>query len=184
MGTTMQPEKDSDQLPAQKREEFRNYLAAIEHPSLIDWLLDGVGALIQRLTGGQRVPAWFSSLSIALATLALSFLTSLLLRESYPPRRAMVIWELWGFAGAFGVMVVVRYGIRKALTTFQESTIDALLSTQGLDALEQWVAASCSLRRQVVFSTRYFLLGTPHGVFLFCEVGRVRWSGSHNPYDH
>ena len=89
----MQSEKDSDQLLVQKREEFRNFLAEIEHLSLSEWILDGAGALIQRLTGGQRVPVWFSGLSIALATLALSFLTSLLLDESSPARRAMIILE-------------------------------------------------------------------------------------------
>ena len=163
----MQPEKDSDQLLAQKREEFRNYLATIEHPSLSEWILDGAGALIQRLTGGQRVPVLFSGLSIALATLALSFLTSLLLDESYPARWAMIIWEFWGCACAFGVMLVVRYGLRKTLTTFQESTIDALLSTQGLDALQQWVAASCSLKRQVVFNLLLSLFLIPVNVCFF-----------------
>jgi hypothetical protein len=163
----MQPEKDSDQLLAQKREEFRNYLATIEHPSLSEWILDGAGALIQRLTRGQRVPAWFSGLSIALATLALSFLTSLLLGESYPARRAMIIWEFWGCACAFGVMLFVRYALRKTLTTFQESTIDALLSIQGLDALQQWVAASCNLKRQVVFSLLCALSTIPVWVCFF-----------------
>ena len=133
----MQPEKDSDQLLAQKREEFRNYLATIEYPSLSEWILDNAGALIQRLTGGQRVPAWFSGLSIALATLALGFLTSLLLGESYPTRWAMIIWGLLGCTYAFYAMMVTRGCTRKMLTTFQESTIDALLSTQGLDALQQ-----------------------------------------------
>jgi len=166
-GTTMQPGKDSDQLLAQKREEFRNYLATIEHPSLSEWILDGAGALIQRLTGGQRVPAWFSGLSVALATLALSFLTSLLLGESYPARRAMIILEFWGCACAFGVMLFVRYALRKTLTTFQESTIDALLSIQGLDALQQWVAASCSLKRQVVFSLLCALSTIPVWVYFF-----------------
>jgi len=152
----MQPEKDSDQLLAQKREEFRNYLATIEHPSLNEWILDGAGALIQRLTGGQRVPAWFSGLSIALAILALSFLISLLLGESYPARRAMITWEFYGCACSFFSTVVLRDCTRKALTTFRESTIDALISIQGLDALQQWIVASCGLRRQVVFN----LLGT------------------------
>jgi hypothetical protein len=163
----MQPEKDSDQLLAQKREEFRNYLATIEHPSLSDWILDNAGALIQRLTGGQRVPAWFSGLSIALATLALSFLTSLLLGESYPARRTMIIWEFWGCACAFGIMLLVRYSLRKTFTTFQESTIDALLSTRGLDALQQWVAASCSLKRQVAFSLLFTLFWMPLMVCFF-----------------
>ncbi|NIO67825.1 MAG: hypothetical protein GTN71_01875 [Anaerolineae bacterium] len=163
----MQPEKDSDQLLAQKREEFRNYLAAIEHPSLSEWILDGAGALIQRLTGGQRVPAWFSGLSIALATLALSFLISLLLGESYPARRAMITWEFWGCACAFYVMLVVRYGMRKTLTTFRESTIDALISIQGLDALQQWVVASCSLKRQVAFSLLFTLFWIPLMVCFF-----------------
>jgi hypothetical protein len=163
----MQPEKDSDQLLAQKREEFRNYLATIEYPSLSEWILDGAGALIQRLTGGQRVPAWFGGLSIALATLALSFLTSLLLGESYPARRAIIIWELLGCACAFYAMVVTRECTRKILTTFQESTTEALLSTQGLDALQQWVAASCSLKRQVVFSLLYTLFWIPLTVCFF-----------------
>jgi len=163
----MQPEKDSDQLLAQKREEFRNYLAAIEHPSLSEWILDGAGALIQRLTGGQRVPVWFSGLSIALATLALSFLTSLLLGESYPARQAMIIWEWLGCTSAFYAMVVIRECTRKILTTFQESTIDALLSTQGLDALQQWIAAPCSLKRQVVFSLLSTLLWMPLMVCFF-----------------
>jgi hypothetical protein len=163
----MQSEKDSDQLLAQKREEFRNYLATIEYPSLSDWILDGAGVLIQRLTRGQRVPAWFGSLSIALATLALSFLTSLLLGESYPARRAMIIWEFWGCALAFYAMVGTRECTRRILTTFQESTIDALLSAQGLDALQQWVAASCSLKRQVVFSLLWTLFWSPLMVCFF-----------------
>jgi hypothetical protein len=163
----MQPEKDSDQLLAQKREEFRNCLATIEHPSLSEWILDGAGALIQRLTGGQRVPAWFSGLSIALATLALSFLTSLLLGESYPARRAMIIWEFWGCALAFYAMVVTRDVTHRVLTTFQESTIEALLSMQGLAALQQWVAASCSLKRQVVFSLLFTLWWAPLMVCFF-----------------
>jgi hypothetical protein len=160
-GTTMQPEKDNDQLLAQKREEFRNYLATIEYPSLGDWILDGAGALIQRLTGGQRVPAWFSGLSIALVTLALSFLTSLLLDESYPARRAMIIWELWGCACAFYLLVGFRDNRHRIWITIRESTIDALLSTQGLDALQQWVAASYSLKRQVVFSLLLALFWDP-----------------------
>jgi hypothetical protein len=163
----MQPEKDSDQLLAQRREEFRDYLATIEHPSLSDWIMDSAGALIQRLTGGQRVPAWFSGLSIALATLALSFLTSLLLGESYPARRAMIIWEFWGCALAFYAMVVIRGCTRKMLTTFQESIIDALLSVQGLAALQQWVAASRSLKRQVVFSLLFTLFWIPLFVCFF-----------------
>jgi len=157
----MQPEKDGDQLLAQKREEFRNYVATIEHPSLSEWILDGAGALIQRLTGGQRVPAWFSGLSIALATLALSFLTSLLLGESYPARQAMIIWELSGCACAFFIMMAVRDGTHKVLTTFQESTIDALLSVRGLAALQQWAATSCSLKRQVVFNLLWTLFWIP-----------------------
>jgi hypothetical protein len=163
----MQPEKDSDQLLAQKREEFRNFLAEIEHPSLSEWNLDGAGALIQRLTGGQRVPAWFSSLSIVLATLALSFLTSLLLGESYPARQAMIIWELSGCACAFFIMMAVRDNTHKVFTTFQESTIDALLSVQGLAALQQWVAASCSLKRQVVFNLLFTLFWIPLLVCFF-----------------
>jgi hypothetical protein len=168
----MQPEKDSDQLLAQKREEFRNYLATIEHPSLSEWILDGAGTLIQRLTRGQRVPAWFSGLSIALATLALSFLTSLLLGESYPARRAMIIWEFWGCAGAPYVMAGIRDVTHRTWTTFQESTIEALLSTQGLDALQQWVAASCNLKRQVVFGLLFTLFWAPLFVcFFFVKLG-------------
>jgi hypothetical protein len=163
----MQPEKDSDQLLAQKREEFRNYLAAIEYPSLSEWILDNAGALIQRLTGGQKVPAWFSGLSIALATLALSFLTSLLLGESYPVRWAMIIWEFWGCVLVFYTVVGIRDVTHRVLTTFQESTIEALLSTQGLDALQQWVAASCSLKRQVVFSLLFTLCWAPLMVCFF-----------------
>jgi hypothetical protein len=163
----MQPEKDSNQLLAQKREKFRNYLATIEYPSLGDWILDSAGALIQRLTGGQRVPAWFSGLSIALSTLALGFLTSLLLGESYPARRATIIWELLGCVCAFYAMVATRECTRRILTTFQEGTIEALLSTQGLDALQQWAAASCSLKRQVVFTLLFTLFWIPLTVCFF-----------------
>ena len=71
----------------EKREELKRQLAAGEYKTLLDVMLDGTGRLIQKLTRNPEPPSfWYSAVVIALATLLIGFLTSILLGEFYPLR--------------------------------------------------------------------------------------------------
>ncbi|TEU20157.1 MAG: hypothetical protein E3J21_02675, partial [Anaerolineales bacterium] len=79
----------------EKREELKRQLAAGEYKTLVDVMLDGTGRLIQKLTRNPEPPPfWYSAVVIALVTLMISFLTSVLLGEFYPLRRIMILFEI------------------------------------------------------------------------------------------
>lgn len=67
----------------EKREELKRQLAAGEYKTLVDVMLDGMGRLIQKLTRNpEPLPFWYSAVVIALVTLLIGSLTSILLGES------------------------------------------------------------------------------------------------------
>ena len=74
-----------DNTLLEERQELRHQLLSGECRTLIDVLLDAVGRLVQGLTGSAAPPPfWYSALVIALITMSIGPLISLLLGERYP----------------------------------------------------------------------------------------------------
>ncbi len=79
----------------QKRHELKRQLDTGEYKTLVDVILDGTSRLIQKLTRGSEPRSFlYSGLAIALITLLISFLISLLIGETDPIRWEMAALEL------------------------------------------------------------------------------------------
>ena len=143
----------------EKREELKRQLAAGEYTTLLDVMLDGTGRLIQKLTQSpEPLPFWYSAVVIALATLLIGFLTSILLREFHPVRREVILLEIL-VVGIVLVFVIAGRIYKSILfTTLQDRLLDAIESVADLADLQRLLAASCNVKKPLFFSLAFSIL--------------------------
>lgn len=123
-----------------KREELKRQLAAGEYKTLLDVMLDGTGRPIQKLTRNpEPLSFWYSAVVIALMTLLISFLTSVLLGEFYPLRQELILNDI-AVVGIVLVFVIggkIYSGI--IFTTLRDHLLDAIESVADLADLQRWL---------------------------------------------
>ncbi|MCP4366909.1 MAG: hypothetical protein GY797_02160, partial [Deltaproteobacteria bacterium] len=101
---------DTDLL--EKREEVKRQLAASEYKILADILLDRIGHLIQKFSRSPKPRSfWYNALVMALITLLIGFLTSILLGEFYSLRREMILFEISMVGVAFTSVIISKVSI-------------------------------------------------------------------------
>jgi len=144
-----------DNALLEKREGLKRQLATGEYKTLTDILLNGTGHLIQKITRNpESLPFWYSGVVIALVTLLVSFLTSLLLGESHSFRE-MILLEILavGVALVFVTMSKIYIGI--TFTNLRNNLLDVIESVADLADLQHWLAAVCNVKKSLIFSLAY-----------------------------
>lgn len=148
----------------EKREELKRQLAAGEYKTLVDVMLDGMGRLIQKLTRNpEPLPFWYSAVVIALVTLLIGSLTSILLGESseivlhmFRVKDILSIISIVGLV--FAGMIVYNVGRDMLLTTVLDHLLDAIESVADLVDLQRWSAALCDVKKPLFFSLALAIL--------------------------
>ena len=143
----------------EKREELKRQLAAGEYKTLVDLMLDGMGRLIQKLTRNpEPLPFWYSAVVIALVTLMIGFLTSILLGELHPLRREMILFEISvvGIVLAIGIAGRIYLGIFS--TTWRDHLLDAIESGADLADLQRWLAAAYNVEKPLFSGLAFGIL--------------------------
>jgi hypothetical protein len=135
-----------------KRGELKGQLEAGEYKTLVDVMLDETGRLIQKLTQSREpVPFWVSGVVVALVTLSIGLLLSLVFGEFVPARREAIVIGPGLVVFALVAMLLTRIAQGILWTTL----CDHLLDTIGLEAdladLQRWLAASYRMRKQLLF---------------------------------
>jgi hypothetical protein len=150
---------------AQKREQLSRELEA--YRSLPEYILDGIGALFQRLlTPAARTritflppnaseqeddgfPSyWLNGLAIAFFTFLAGWLVSLLAGVRFSPDELKL--TLWSVATGGLALIANKINIRAFLETFRRSCVDKLLRSSDVDNLEAWLAENFQWWRPLV----------------------------------
>lgn len=157
----------------QKREELKRQLDAGEYKTLIDVMLDGTGRFIQKLTRSLALPPfWYSALVLALITLSISFLISILLGEFYPARREFILTEVL----IAGILLPIWIGFKAYLDSFftnvHDHLLDAIESGDDLVDFQRWLAAVGNQKRPLFLGLVFGILyGSYRSVFHSKELG-------------
>lgn len=127
----------------QKRKDLKRQLAEGEYKTLIDIIFEGTSRLIQNLTRNPKpISLWYSAGIIALLSLLISLITSILLGEFYPARRGWIPGDLWIAALIALTLIAFKVGIHIFSSTLQENILDALESEKYLDNLQYWLTVT------------------------------------------
>ena len=131
----------------EKREELKRRLAADEYKRLYDVILGRTGRLIQKITRSPKPPSfWYSAVVIALVTLLIGFLTSILLGEVTPARREIIPVELWLVGLALTSTIAYKIYYQIIITMLHDDLLDAIESVEDLADLERWFAAVSNVK--------------------------------------
>jgi hypothetical protein len=150
---------------AQKREQLSGELQT--YRSLPEYILDGIGALFQRLlTPAARAritflppnpseqeddgfPSyWLNGLAIAFFTFLVGWLVSLLAGIRFSPDELKL--TLWSVATGALALIANKINIRAFLETFRRSCVDNLLRSSDVDNLEAWLAVNFQWWRPLI----------------------------------
>ncbi len=142
---------------SQKRQHLTMRMESFR--SLPEYILDGIGALLQRLTTrGPRVrhtflplnvsdqedegfPSyWLNGLAIAFFTFLLGWLVSVAMGIRLSSEEARL--GLWAVLTGGLALIANKINIRAFLDTFRISCVDKLLRTSDVDNLEGWLASN------------------------------------------
>ena len=157
----------------EKRAELKRQLVAGEYRTLIDVILDGTGRLIQKLTRSPKPPPfWYNAVVIVLATLVISFLTSILLGEPYPLiRRDWILGEV-AFVGLFFACVIAHKEVYIGIlfSSLRDKLLDAIESVTDLVDLQGWLAAVCDVKKPLLLSLPFSFLFTFYGLIFISTI--------------
>jgi len=135
-----------------KKDAIKQQLAAQEYKSLASVIFKGTGRLVQKITRSPEpmTALWYNGIVIALVTLLIGCIVSLVLGESPTPE--MMLLAVWGMG--LGVLVMIQSTLATGwlLTTLQNSTVDAIDSMDDLEHLHRWLTSTFQLKKQFVFS--------------------------------
>ena len=136
----------------QRQVELKDQLATGEYKTLIDVILDGTGNFIKRFTRGPKPASWYSAAVIALVTLLISFLTSLLLGEFYVYHRdggiINLLLQIWLVGIIFLSTMVIKKYCETFFKTLGEKFFDAIESATDLVDFQNWLVELQNLRKQ------------------------------------
>ncbi len=167
------------------REELKRQLAAGEHKSSIDVILESVGRILQKLTRRTKPPAsWISALAIALLISLIAYLSSLLTggvsRYGYRTIAS-------GGALIFSNLIIAKSAFGRTFATLQDKLLDGLESSAGLTGLHDWLAAVRDVKRPALiglfiyaaYVVAYVLPDPTEGPVDLAVVGGVMllWTG-------
>jgi hypothetical protein len=160
-----------DTALVEKREELKRQLAAGAYRTLVDVMLDGTGRLIQKLTRTpEPLPFWYSVVVIALVTLLISFLTSVLLGEFYPLRREMILFEVSIVGIVLAIVVAGKMYFGILFTTLRDRLLDAIESVTDLADLQRWLAAAFDVKKPLFFGLAFGILLGFYSPILFATT--------------
>jgi hypothetical protein len=166
-----------DKSLAAKRDEFGRQMAG--YRSLPEYLLDSLGAVLQRLTSPKKFrersfflplnaseqeqesfPSYLlTGILVALFTFLVGWAVSAL--SGYRPSADEFKLMAWSaFSGALA-LVVNKINIRAFLNTFRHSCVDRMLRVADIEALEKWLRRNFNSMLPV-----YLILGLGGGPFL------------------
>ena len=179
-----------EQTLGQKREQLAHQLEV--YRSLPEYILDGMGTLLQRLMPRTRrtrptfLPVnaseqendgfpsyWLNGLAIAFFTFLAGWLVAVATGTQLSAEEVKL--TLWTVAtGALG-LIINKINIRTFLDTFRASCIDKLLRVSDVDNLEGWLSDNFQWWRPLVVG---LLIGPLLGWFLY-----QNWRANHGNYD-
>lgn len=170
----------------QKRNDLARRMES--YRSLPEYILDGVGALLQRLlsraarTRATFLPVnvseqenegfpsyWINGLTIALFTFLIGWIVSLASGARLRPEEARL--TLWAVLTGALALIANKVNIRAFLDTFRVSCVDKLLRSSDVDSLEDWLVANFEWWKPLVVG---LLIGPPLAWFLY-----FTWLGNH-----
>lgn len=164
---------------AQKRNELARRMES--YRSLPEYILDGIGALFQRLftpAARSRVPFlpanaseqenegfpsyWMNGLIIAFFSFVIGWLVSLASGTRLNPEETRL--TLWAVLTGALALIANKVNIRAFLDTFRVSCVDKLLRGSDVDGLEAWLAANFQWWKPLVVG---LLIGPALAWFLY-----------------
>jgi hypothetical protein len=155
----------------EKREELKRQLAAGEYKTLVDVMLDRTGRFIQKLTRTpEPLPFWYSAVVIALVTLLIGFLTSILLDEFNPLRHEGILGETAIVGLVLAGMIVGKIYFAIIFINLRDNLLDAIESVADLADLQRWLAALCNVKKPLFFSLAFSILGGFYAPIFFATI--------------
>jgi len=159
----------------ERREELRRQLAEGGYSTLADVLLDETGRLIQKVTRSPKpISFWYSAVAIALVTLLIGWLVSILLGEFDPLRRRSIPADIGSVAISFVGIIINKIYVGIVFATLRDHVLDAIESTSDLSDLQLWLAAVANTRRHFWFSLAF---GIATGISLPISFATVLGTG-------
>lgn len=155
-----------------ERQRLKGKLANGEYRPSLDIVLDGIGCLVQKVSGGSKpAPFWYGAAVIALGLLAISFWTSILFGEFYRVRLERIPSEI-----ALGLLTFTGISVLKALlsatfSSWRNELIDALERCEDLADIQLWFESVCDIKKQLLIG---LLIGLPFGIYAVIFVSKVR----------
>ncbi len=178
-----------DQTLAQKRDRLARQLDT--YRSLPEYILDGIGALLQRIlapvarTRVTFLPVnastqeddgfpsyWINGLAIAFFTFLVGWLVALATRS--PLTSDELSLSLWSVLTGALALIANKVNIRAFLNTFRNSCIGKLLRGSDVDNLESWLSVNFQWWRPLIVG----LLIGPLLAWLLYQI----WRANHADY--
>ncbi len=179
-------ERPMDISLPQKRNELARRMES--YRSLPEYILDGIGALLQRLfapaarTRGTFLPAnaseqenegfpsyWIDGLTIAFFSFLIGWLVTLASGTRLNPDEIQL--TLWAVLTGALALIANKVNIRAFLDTFRVSCVDKLLRGSDVDSLEVWLVANFPWWKPLVVG---LLIGPLLAWFLY-----ITWLANH-----
>lgn len=178
-----------DQSLAQKRKQLTQQMET--YRSLPEYILDGIGALLQRaLSPGRRTRVaflppnpseqedegfpsyWLNGLAIAFFTFLVGWVVNLATQTQLGPEEVKL--TLWAVLTGALALIANKVNIRTFLDTFRTTCVDKLLRGADVDSLEGWLRENFKWWKPLLFGV---LIGPLLAAFLYSV-----WLANHPGY--
>lgn len=136
-----------------KREALKEQINQGKFKTLVDFLFDGIGKLLQKLVRSPKpVSIWWSALVLALVTWSIIGLVSLFLGDINIVPREIFLVAIWLEVLAVAAMIAIKKLIGSIFKHLNESIIDAITSPENLDDLQTWLVNIANIKKHVVIT--------------------------------
>ena len=142
-----------------RREELKRELLSSESKTLIDIIFDWVGRLYQKISrSAETVSFWISGLVIALSSLVIAFLISILFDGFSLLKSDMFQFGIFAVVIALAFIITAKITISMVITTFHDNVIDTIEAVTDLSDLKRWFAILYNIKKPLFFSLIYTII--------------------------
>jgi hypothetical protein len=143
--------------------QLKNNISEGEYQTLLDWLLNGMGRIIEKLSfRSQRLPLWVGATGIATLICLVGWVASLLTGgvSQYGYRTLFL-----GGLTIFLTLMIPRSVNQRTLETLHDQLLDSLESNEGLASLHNWLRSLSSWKWPILSGLLYVLFNLTYGHF-------------------